>query len=341
MATWLLAPGVFRHFRQMRGSGVNTYRWVNSQGDGVLVKVHWNPKQTERKSDPGPKPTRSRQELQPRHPGSLPRPSSARVPEWEMNVQISRPRAIQLDFDLLTQPRSGRRNSSRIDSRQDGAHRNPENYYAEVDRLRSHRRAWSTDSSSQDDNCSGRTFPTRIRSVTGWQNYPAVADQRPETQVTRTSVMGEDLPRRQRSSGANPACQLRAEQPRRAAGGDAECASVRADDCRQASNATRSRTRTITSRLATLSHVRAWERDELISNLVGSCRRPSGHPGAHGVALQPVRPRVRPPRRRPAGIDQRPCRPSRWEPTRGAVTKILAPASLRSLPGGLQVRFLK
>jgi catalase len=29
----------------MQGSGVNTYKWVNSEGVAVLVKYHWEPLQ--------------------------------------------------------------------------------------------------------------------------------------------------------------------------------------------------------------------------------------------------------------------------------------------------------
>ena len=46
MATWLFSPwGIPADYRHMEGSGVNTYKWVNSEGDAVLVKYHWVPKQ--------------------------------------------------------------------------------------------------------------------------------------------------------------------------------------------------------------------------------------------------------------------------------------------------------
>ncbi len=35
-------PATYRH---MQGSGVNTYKWVNAEGEAVLVKYHWEPKQ--------------------------------------------------------------------------------------------------------------------------------------------------------------------------------------------------------------------------------------------------------------------------------------------------------
>ena len=46
MITFLFSPwGIPANYRQMQGSGVNTYKWVNSQGHAVLVKYHWEPKQ--------------------------------------------------------------------------------------------------------------------------------------------------------------------------------------------------------------------------------------------------------------------------------------------------------
>jgi catalase len=46
MITFLFSPyGIPANYRQMQGSGVNTYKWVNANGEGVLVKYHWEPKQ--------------------------------------------------------------------------------------------------------------------------------------------------------------------------------------------------------------------------------------------------------------------------------------------------------
>jgi catalase len=46
MITFLFSPyGIPANYRQMQGSGVNTYKWVNAAGEGVLVKYHWEPVQ--------------------------------------------------------------------------------------------------------------------------------------------------------------------------------------------------------------------------------------------------------------------------------------------------------
>ncbi|ADB74810.1 catalase [Geodermatophilus obscurus] len=42
----LFSPrGIPSDYRHMQGFGVNTYKWVNAQGETVLVKYHWIPKQ--------------------------------------------------------------------------------------------------------------------------------------------------------------------------------------------------------------------------------------------------------------------------------------------------------
>jgi catalase len=46
MLTHLFSPrGIPASYRHMEGFGVNTYRMVNAQGDTVLVKYHWHPRQ--------------------------------------------------------------------------------------------------------------------------------------------------------------------------------------------------------------------------------------------------------------------------------------------------------
>ena len=45
MIIWLFSDrGTPKSYRMMEGFGVNTYKWVNSQGKAVYVKYHWKPK---------------------------------------------------------------------------------------------------------------------------------------------------------------------------------------------------------------------------------------------------------------------------------------------------------
>ena len=46
MITFLFSPyGIPASYRFMEGAGVNTYKWYNEDGTGVLIKYHWIPKQ--------------------------------------------------------------------------------------------------------------------------------------------------------------------------------------------------------------------------------------------------------------------------------------------------------
>jgi catalase len=45
MIIWLFSDrGTPKSYRMMEGFGVNTYKWVNSEGKAVYVKYHWKPK---------------------------------------------------------------------------------------------------------------------------------------------------------------------------------------------------------------------------------------------------------------------------------------------------------
>jgi len=49
MITWLFSPwGIPANYREMRGSGVHAYKWVNERGEAVLVKYHFIPRVGER-----------------------------------------------------------------------------------------------------------------------------------------------------------------------------------------------------------------------------------------------------------------------------------------------------
>ena len=103
MLTWLFSPrGIPASYRYQDGFGVNTYRMVNADGDGVLVKYHW-------KSQQGIKSLTQAQadEIQTAELGSHTKDlydSIARgdYPKWELNVQImSDDEHPELDFDPL------------------------------------------------------------------------------------------------------------------------------------------------------------------------------------------------------------------------------------------------
>lgn len=103
MITWLFSPrGIPANYRQHDGFGVNTYRLVNANGEGVLVKFHWKSQQgieslTQAQAD----------EIQKYELGSHTKDlfdniAAGNFPKWELNVQImSDDEHPELDFDPL------------------------------------------------------------------------------------------------------------------------------------------------------------------------------------------------------------------------------------------------
>jgi catalase len=103
MLTWLFSPrGIPKDFRHMDGFGVNTYRMVNTAGEGVLVKYHWKTQQgieslTQAQADA----------IQATELGSASKDLFGAIergdlPRWELNVQIMPDgEHPELDFDPL------------------------------------------------------------------------------------------------------------------------------------------------------------------------------------------------------------------------------------------------
>ena len=103
MLTFLFSPwGIPANYRQMQGSGVNTYKWVNAEGEAVLVKYHWEPKQGIKNLT-----QREAEKIQAKNVGHATQDLYEAIekgdyPEWEMFVQImSDDEHAELDFDPL------------------------------------------------------------------------------------------------------------------------------------------------------------------------------------------------------------------------------------------------
>jgi catalase len=94
--------GIPASYRHMQGFGVNTYRWVNADGDTVLVKYHWLPKQGV-KSYTAVDAAQVQAETYGSHTKDLHDAIEAGdYPEWELHVQImSDDEHPELDFDPL------------------------------------------------------------------------------------------------------------------------------------------------------------------------------------------------------------------------------------------------
>nr|WP_084544070.1 catalase [Paenisporosarcina indica] len=103
MITFVFSPwGIPANYRQMQGSGVNTYKWVNKDGEAVLIKYHWEPKQKIKNLT-----QREAEEIQAKNLGHATQDlydaiEKGDFPEWELFVQIlSDDEHPELDFDPL------------------------------------------------------------------------------------------------------------------------------------------------------------------------------------------------------------------------------------------------
>ncbi|WP_339230209.1 catalase [Oceanobacillus sp. FSL K6-2867] len=103
MVTFIYSPwGIPANYRMMQGSGVNTYKWVNNEGKAVLVKYHWEPKQgiknltmKEAEAIQGKNFNHATQDL-------YEAIEKGDYPEWELFVQIMEDGPHpELDFDPL------------------------------------------------------------------------------------------------------------------------------------------------------------------------------------------------------------------------------------------------
>jgi len=137
MVTFLFSPwGIPANYRQMQGSGVNTYKWVNAEGTGVLVKYHWEPLNvpirnlTQHEADEiqGVNYSHATQDLY----EAIER---GEYPEWELSVQImSDDEHPELDFDPLDPTKLwDQEQFPFLPVGKMVLNQNPENYFAEVE----------------------------------------------------------------------------------------------------------------------------------------------------------------------------------------------------------------
>ena len=136
MITWLFSPwGIPADYRHMEGSGVNTYKWINAQGEAVLVKYHWVPKQgvknlTQEQAN-AIQATNFNHATQDLYEAI----ERGEYPEWELQVQIiSDDEHPELDFDPLDDTKLWPKEQFpwRPVGRM-GLNRNPKNFFAEVE----------------------------------------------------------------------------------------------------------------------------------------------------------------------------------------------------------------
>src|SRR5215218_1075557 len=94
--------GLPASYRHMQGFGVNTYKWVNAQGETVLVKYHWLPKQGVKSFTAGDAATIQAGSLGFHTKDLYDAIERGDYPQWELHVQLmSDDEHPELDFDPL------------------------------------------------------------------------------------------------------------------------------------------------------------------------------------------------------------------------------------------------
>ncbi|QMU31020.1 catalase [Adhaeribacter radiodurans] len=103
MATFLFSPyGIPANYRQMQGSGVNTYKWVNADGEAVIVKYHWEPLQGIRNLTQAEAESIQAKNFNHATQDLFEAIKDGNFPQWELFVQImSDDEHPELDFDPL------------------------------------------------------------------------------------------------------------------------------------------------------------------------------------------------------------------------------------------------
>jgi catalase len=136
MVTWVKSPwGIPANYREMEGSGVNTYKLVNDDGIAHLVKFHWQPKQGVRNLTAS-----QAAEIQAKNVGHATQDlyeaiERGEYPEWTFCVQImSDDPHEELDFDPLDDTKRWPEDQfPLLPVGRMVLDRNPDNFFAEVE----------------------------------------------------------------------------------------------------------------------------------------------------------------------------------------------------------------
>ncbi len=136
MITWVKSPwGIPASYREMIGSGVNTYKWINDQGAAFLVKYHWVPKLPVRNLTAA-----QAAEVQAKDVGHATRDLYDAIergdfPSWELRVQLMPDgEHPELSFDPLDDTKTWPEDQfPKVPVGYMVLNRNPENVFAETE----------------------------------------------------------------------------------------------------------------------------------------------------------------------------------------------------------------
>lgn len=210
MITFLFSPwGIPANYRQMQGSGVNTYKWVNAEGEAVLIKYHWEPVtqgiqnlvQTAANEIQSKSFNHATQDL-------YEAIDQGNYPEWELCVQImSDDEHPELDFDPLDDTKLWPTDQFPfLPVGKMTLNRNPSDYFTEVEQA-----AFGTGvlvdglDFSDDKMLQGRTFSysdTQRHRVGA--NYLQLPINAPKTHIATNQSGGQMQYKVDRAPGQNP-----------------------------------------------------------------------------------------------------------------------------------------
>jgi catalase len=276
MLTWLFSPwGIPATYRETRGSGVHAYKWVNADGEAVLVKYHWIPRQGERNLT-----QQQANEIQATNINHATQDLYEAIergdfPEWELNVQIMEDHDHpELDFDPLDDTKIWP--TDLFPLRPVGRmvlDRNPANYFAEVEQV-----AFGTGvlvdglDFSDDKMLQGRTFSysdtQRYRVGPNYLQLPINAPKAPVATNQRDGQMTYHV------DGANTNANPHVNYEPSARGGPVEAKRAGKPHTPFVSGhvvqQTLSRTNDFAQAGERYRSFEPWERDDLIANLVSA-----------------------------------------------------------------------
>jgi catalase len=138
MLTWLFSPwGIPASYRFMQGSGVNTYKMVNSEGEAVIVKYHFEPKQGVRNLTQEQAEQIQAKNFNHATIDLYDAIERGDYPEWEMSVQVmTDDEHPELDFDPLDATKLWPEDQfPKLPVGRMVLNRNPVNYFAEVEQV--------------------------------------------------------------------------------------------------------------------------------------------------------------------------------------------------------------
>ncbi len=138
MITLVFSPrGLPATYRTMQGFGVNTYKWVNEQGETKLVKYHWLPKQGVKSWTAADAASVQAGELGPHTKDLYAAIEAGDHPSWDLHVQLMDDHDHpELDFDPLDDTKVWPENDFPL--RKIGTmtlNRMPENFFAESEQI--------------------------------------------------------------------------------------------------------------------------------------------------------------------------------------------------------------